>query len=198
MGAEAPFKEELTQEYELFIFIEEQGLEVELISVLKIDKKTENGFTGSYGFTEIFVNGDPMENDPLPAEFSANGVLMGIEGDEGPAMRRMYLPFFFAYPDEAVEVCDTWKYADDEDEAVDGHRTVVEYKAVEEDRVGGKDALKIEFVLKEEGDAPMTGDGHFWVDKDGIVLKYEMNLESWPVPIAGQVVSAEITGEIID
>ena len=113
-------------------------------------------------------------------------------------MRRMYLPFFFAYPDKAVEVGDTWKYADKEDEAVDGHRTVVEYKVVVEDKVGKKDALKIEFKLKEEGNAPMTGEGHFWVDRNGIVLKYEMNLESWPVPMVGEAFNAEITGEIID
>ena len=194
----APFKEKLTQEYELLIFIEEGGMEVEVISVLEIDKKTEEGFTGSFGFTEIYVGGEPMEGGTSPAEFSANGVLMGIEADEGPGVRRMYLPFFFAYPDKTVEVGDTWKYADKEDEAVDGHRAVVEYKVVEEDKVSAKDALKIEFKLKEEGDAPMTGDGHFWVERSGVVLKYEMNLESWPVPMAGEAFNAEITGELID
>lgn len=193
-----PFKEELTLEYEMLVFIDDQGLEAEIIAVLKIDKKTDKGFAGSYGFTEIYVNGEPIENSALPAEFSANGVLMAIEADESPAMRRMYLPFFFAYPDKAVEVGDTWKYADKEDEAVDGHRTILEYKVIEEDKVGGKDALKIEFKLKEEGDAPMTGDGHFWVDRNGVVLKFKMNLESWPVPIAGDVVDAEISGEIMD
>ncbi|MCH8978506.1 MAG: hypothetical protein IH945_04595 [Armatimonadetes bacterium] len=197
----APFKEELTQEYEMLVFLDmgEQEMEVELIAVLKIDKKTDKGFSGSFAFTDIFLDGSPGEGGTWPVEINASGVLMGVEADEGPGMRRMCLPFFLAYPDKTVSVGDTWKYADKEDDAVDGHRLLVEYKVVEETRVGKNDALKIEFKLKEEGNAPMTGVGHFWVDKNGVVLKYEMDLESWPVPIADdQVFDAEITGEIMD
>lgn len=196
-----PFKEKLTQQYEVLIYIDMGGqeMDVEITAELKIDKKTEKGFSGTYGFTEIFVAGDPQDSEVWPVEFKSNGVLKSLDADEGPGMRRMFLPFFIAYPDKSVSVGDTWKYADSEDDKLDGHMAVMDYKVISEEKVGKKDALKIEFNLKEIGSAPMTGKGHFWVDRNGNVLKFKFNLEGWPVPIADdQVFAAEVSGEIID
>ena len=194
-----PFKEKLTLEYDVLILIDAGGMdrEVEILSELKIEKKTDKGFEGSFGFTEIYVDGESQPAETWPAVFGANGMLKTMEADELDT-RRMYLPFFMVYPGKTVAVGDTWKYSDKEDEAVAGHRAVIEYKVISEEKVGKQEALKIEFKLKEEGPAPMTGDGHYWINKEGVILKYKMNLSGWPVPMVGQSFDAEISGEIVD
>jgi len=195
-----PFKEKLQQEHDVLIYISMGGEErdVELISQLKIDKKTDTGYEGTYGFKDIYVGGQPQDGGTWPAKFNSGGMIMSMEADEGPGMRRMFLPFFMVYPDKAVAVGDTWKHADKDDEAVDGHTVTVEYKALEVTKAGKADALKVEFKLKEKGPAPMVGDGYFLLGRDGRVLKYKINIEGWPVPIAGTTFNAVITGEIVD
>lgn len=195
----SPFKEKLTQQHDVLILIDagDMDMEVEIVSELKIDKKTDKGFSGSFGFIEIYLDGMSQPAETWNSEFGSNGMLKTMDADDLD-MRRMFLPFFMVYPDKEVAVGDTWKYSDKEDEAVAGHRAVIEYKVIAEETVGKQAALKVQFKLKEEGPAPMTGEGHYWINKEGVILKYKMNLEGWPVPMAQSTFSAEISGEIVD
>jgi hypothetical protein len=109
----------------------------------------------------------------------------------------MLLPFFFAYPDKPIEVGGTWTYKDTGEEKVDGHTANFEYKLVGTEDLKSKKAHKVTVKFNEDGPEPLKGDGTYWIGEDGRVLKYELNVSGWPVPVVGQIFTAKITGEIV-
>ncbi|HTQ10719.1 MAG TPA: hypothetical protein VMI31_11650 [Fimbriimonadaceae bacterium] len=98
------------------------------------------------------------------------------------------------YPDKEVKVGDKWT---EKFKPKDGKDVTVDYEVVEQTKVGDADALKIKGKLSEDG--PMKGDCTYWIGKDGAMLKFELDLKSWPVPFAGDPhdFDVKMKGEIV-
>ena len=55
--------------------------------------------------------------------------------------------------------------------------------------VDGVNTVVIGATLKEAGDSPITGTGTWWLSKVGKVVKFEVKLTNWVVPMAGSDVT---------
>jgi hypothetical protein len=125
-----------------------------------------------------------------------NGIVKSVDSHYGPGMRRMVLPFYFAYPERPVAIGGTWAYKDDKADETDGHVTDFEYKLVGPEAVNSKKAHKVTVKFNEQGPAPLKGTGTYWIGEDGRVLKFDLDVTGWTVPVASQVFKARITGEL--
>ena len=195
----APYKDNESDKYTVVMKIQDQGQEMAVDMVLerKISKKTDKGFEGTIGWTQLFAEGEQLPDETFEIALKPNGVLKSIKSDYGDAMRRMFLPFFFTYPEKAVAKDAAWTYKDEQEDETDAHKASVEYKVVGEEKVKDKQAMKVSFTMAEEGPSPMKSSGFFWVAQDGKVLKYELDVTGWPVPVAGSVFDAKITGDLV-
>ena len=195
----APYKDNESDKYTVVIKIQDQGQEMAVDMVLerKIAKKTDKGFEGTFGWTQLFVEGEQQPDETFAIVLKPNGVLKSVKSDYGDAMRRMFLPFFLAYPDKSVAKDAAWTYKDEQEDEADAHKASVEYKVVGEEKIKDKQAMKVSFTMTEEGPNPMKSSGFFWVAQDGKVLKYELNVTGWPVPVAGSVFDAKITADLV-
>ena len=171
--------------------------QVDMTAHYKVAKKTDKGFEGSFAWTNLTVGGEGEQPDEtFNVVLKPNGMLKSVDSTYGPGMRRMLIPFYFVYPDKAIEKGATWKYEDEKADETDGHTESIEYKLVGTEKVKDKDATRVDFKITEKGPEPMKGDGAFWVGADGRVLKFEINITGWPVPVASQVFDAKVKGEI--
>ncbi|HXH60498.1 MAG TPA: DUF6263 family protein [Fimbriimonadaceae bacterium] len=195
----APYKQDSTLDYEVVMTLH-NGPEQNNVDMLihhATTKKSDSGYEGTYGWTELYVDDQPQLDQTFGVTLKANGVLKAVTSDYGDGMRRMFLPFMFVYPDKRVDVGDTWTYKDAAEDEMDGHKATIVFKVVDTDTIKEKKVLKIESHLTEDGPDPMKSDGTFWVAEDGTVLKYKFKVTEWPVPVAQQVFQdADVTATL--
>jgi hypothetical protein len=51
--------------------------------------------------------------------------------------------------------------------------------------VGGVDALKVDVKFTEDGEGGVSAKSTWWLNKSGKVLKFEVKVTDWVVPMAG-------------
>jgi hypothetical protein len=195
----APYKEKEATKYKVQIEINDQGttINVEMNASVSTSKKTDKGFEGTFSWTDLMVDGGQQEDMTFDTMLKPDGTLKGVKSDLGDGMRRMLLPFYFSYPGKAVTTDATWSYKDASEDEVDAHKATIDYKVVGVEKIKDKEALKVSVKLAEAGPDPMKADGFYWIGKDGRILKYELNVTHWPVPVAGQTFDAKIKAEIL-
>ncbi len=171
-----------------------QDHEAKFKSVLTINSKTDKETKGSGTWTNLMLDGAEQTQDDPPkwdVVFNPNGSL--ASAGESADYARMISPMTFIYPDKEVKVGDKWsaKY-----KPKDGKDISVDYEVLEQTKVGEVDVLKIKGKISEDG--PMKGDNVYWVGKDGKLVKFDLSLTAWTVPIAGGPgeIDAKIKGEI--
>lgn len=194
----APYQEKDDLKYAINIDIDAAGntMRVEMSANYKISKKTDKGFEGSFGWTNLYVEGEMQPDESFSLMLKSNGTLKSVKSDYGDGMRRMLLPFFFSYPEKAVAKDATWTYADTSDEAMDGHTAKCEYKVVGMDKFRDAEVMKVSVSITETGPTPMKGSGFYWIGKDGKLVKFDIDVTEWTVPVAGQAFNAKLKGEL--
>ena len=120
-----------------------------------------------------------------------NGAILKMEGDTEDSYRRMLAPLNFVYPDHPVAEGDKWKI--EVKPVGTGANLTYAYEAQRKEIVDDTNTLVIAVKITEEGKEPITGTGFWWLSKVGKVIKFEMKLENWIVPMAG----SEVTNVII-
>lgn len=192
----APYVEGATLSYDLVADLDMGGnpLDVEIKLELKTTKKTDSGFEGTGGFAKVYVQGEEMDGMSLGVTLGTNGLLKSVTSDMGSAMRRMFMAFYFCYPTEPVGEGGKWTVQDET--ATDGHKAKFEYTLGGTENVGETATTKVTVAITEDGAEPMKADGTYWVASDGKVMKFELNMKGWPVPVAGQAFSGKIKGTI--
>ena len=137
---------------------------------------------------------DDIEGEEIPAwdaTVDKNGAILKMEGDTEDSYRRMLAPLNFVYPDHPVAEGDKWKI--EVKPVGTGANLTYAYEAQRKEIVDDTNTLVIAVKITEEGKEPITGTGFWWLSKVGKVIKFEMKLENWIVPMAG----SEVTNVII-
>lgn len=167
--------------------------EVRFNHTLTIASKSEAEIKGKGSWTEFVFDGnvDPDQDATWEISLKPDGSIISA-GKSGDYVK-MLAPVLFVYPNKEVKPGDKWtaKFkASPTDKEV-----AVNYEVAELVKVGEVDALKV--TAKFSGEGPFKGGGAYWLSKDGVLLKYELDLKSWTVPLAGQSdFDAKVVGEI--
>jgi hypothetical protein len=142
----------------------------------------------TYGWEKLSI--DDQEGQELPgwdAIVGPRGQLLKMDGGTEDNYRRMLSPLVFVYPEKPIVVGDKWdlqvKPADS------AQKFTYSYEAKSKEMVDGVNTVVIGATLKEAGDSPITGTGTWWLSKVGKVVKFEVKLTNWVVPMAGSDVT---------
>ncbi|MCH7904667.1 MAG: hypothetical protein IH944_08910 [Armatimonadetes bacterium] len=187
-----PYEADKTYEYLVEIDIDDEatGFQalVTLESVMTISKAVDDGFEVQLKWLDMEVEGDYQDDSEFTAELSTSGLITKMEDDEGVDYRSMFVSFMFVYPNKTVSVGDKWSYEEKDDEIK------VLLEAVAEETVRGTKTLKVRAKITE-GENGMTCTGDYWLTADGELLKYELDLKNWFVPMVGMAFDAKVTAK---
>lgn len=161
---------------------------------LTIASKSEVEFSGKGSWTGFVFDGneDPDQDATWEISFKPDGSI--IRAGKSSDYATMLAPVLFVYPNKVVQPGDKWR-AKFKPSPTD-KEILVDYEVAEVGKVGAADALKV--TAKFSGEGPFKGDGTYWLSKDGLLLKYELDLKHWTVPLSGQSdFDAKVAGEIV-
>jgi hypothetical protein len=199
-GPKPPYKDSESTKYAVKMNIDDPSsgtqVAVEMNTSYKIAKKTDKGYEGTFGWTQLMVEGAEQPDEEFKIVLKPNGFLKTVDSSYGPGMRRMLLPFFFSYPEKPLAPGATWKYKDDDADKTDAHMCDFEYKLEGTEMYKSKKAQKVLVKFNEIGPDPLKGSGTYWVNGEGRVVKFELSVTGWTVPVAGQIFTAKINGEL--
>lgn len=194
----APFKGDWKTEYATTVNIREQQEEISVEMNIKwqTDKKDQNAQSVIVSWSGITVNGNPMDQDSSwTASISPTGSIKKIVGAEDD-YRRMLMPFAFIYPEKPVNVGDSWTSAGSV-EGISETDWTFEAKVEKNEMTQGRDTLRVATKLKEKSAGALEVNGNWWIAKDGTVVKFNLDLKNWLVPLAdGQTFSAIVSGKL--
>ena len=164
------------------------------LTLKEVDK--EKSFPAEMSWNELLVDGGQAMGDmSWNVRLNPKGLVSeGAEGDD--SIRRMLTPLVFVFPDKPVGVGDTWTETLKAGTDKDDQSVTLEFKAEAIEKVKDVDALKVTEKLTEKGPEGTTGEGTWWVSKEGKVLKFETKVKKWLVPMAGSAFEATIKGEL--
>ncbi|HWA84558.1 MAG TPA: hypothetical protein VG820_14035 [Fimbriimonadaceae bacterium] len=168
--------------------------DVQFKRTLTIDPKVDDGAKGKESWTDFLFDGnaDPDQDATWDIALKGDGSV-ATAGESGDYVK-MVSPFFVVYPNKEVKKGDKWT-AKLKPSAAD-KEIGVEYEVLDEAKVGDADALKVKATFSGEG--PFKASNTYWLSKSGEILKFELDLTSWTVPLAGQSdFDAKVTGEIV-
>lgn len=190
-----PYKKGETVGWNTRVSVNAQGIDLTigltyLFQVTEVSEKETRGFVR---FADLEVEGMTQEDDgEYDLRLNPRGFAHASQSEHGDAFRRMSAPLFFLYPDKPVNVGDKWTV---EYKGTQGGNFAYTCEAKAEEKVGEKDALKVQMTVTEDAGDKTSSDGMFWIGKDGKVLKYEIKVKNWIVPMAdGQPVDATLVG----
>lgn len=171
-----------------------QNHEAIMKQTVSFESKSEKEIKGSASWSELQVDGQDMggEDTAWSLTLNPNGTI--ASAGESDDYSRMLAPFAFAYPDKEVKVGDKWtvKFVPFKD----AREMTAAYEVLEQTKVGEIEALKVKGKLTDAGSG-LVSDGSYWVGKDGKVLKFDLDVKSWVVPMAGAgEFDAKIKGEL--
>ena len=150
--------------------------------------KTAEKSVVTYNWDKLSI--DDQEGQELPgwdAVTGPHGEILKMDGDADDNYRRMLSPLVFVYPDKTVSIGDKW--TSEVKPIYKAGKITYVYEAKSKEMVDGNSALLIRVKLTEEGANPILGDGTWWLSKVGKVVKFEMKLSNWVVPMAGSDVT---------
>lgn len=169
----------------------------EFTVVREIGDPDGSNHKAKFSWANLTVDGQEQGEDASwDVAIGPRGTVVSTTDMMGDDIRRMLSPMTFAYPEKPVGEGDKWTaevrpYKDKDDFLL---TYAYEVKGIEQ--VDGADALKIAATLTEMGRDAMSAEGLWWVGKDGAVLKFEMKVKNWVVPMAGgEPIDAKMTGK---
>lgn len=143
----------------------------------------------TYNWEKLSV--DDQEGQELPgwdAITGNQGQLLKMDGGTEDAYRRMLSPLVFIYPEKPIVVGDKWEVPVKPSD--NSQKLTYSYEAKSKETVDGVNTIVIAVKFKEDGDKDsMSGTGSWWLSKVGKVVKFEMKLANWIVPMAGSDVT---------
>ena len=177
------------------------GMDVEakMKQQLEIASKDEKQIKGKGNWSDITVNGDSQaEGDgPWDIVLNPNGSLVSAHDSTDHA--RMLTPAAFIYPDKEVKAGDKWQVKFKP--AKDAKEFTSDFEVVAIEKVGDVEAMKVKAKMVEgakEGEG-MSANNLYWIGKDGKVLKFELDIKNWVVPMATGMpdFDAKVKGELV-
>ncbi len=138
----------------------------------------------TYGWEHLTIDDEQGQEIPAwDAVAGSQGQILKMDGDAEDSIRRMLSPMVFAYPDKPVAVGDKWSVVITPPDKGQTFTYNCEAAAIKD--VDGTPTLLVAVKVKEDGPDAITGSGTWWVSKEGKVLKFELKLKTWVVPMAG-------------
>lgn len=182
-----PYQPKESDSWDVRVTLAELGIGANMQAELSVDVKDEKGISCKYSYKNIEVDGGAAtaEDETNSALLSLRGEILSVNAEPRTDMRRMASVFFFVYPENPIKVGDSWevetKFEDKEVRSIKRS-----YKVIAIEKVENINVMKIFTSFAETGNSPMSGDGHFWMTKEGYIHKIELNVKAWPVPMANQ------------
>lgn len=142
----------------------------------------------TFNWERLSIDGQPgVDQDPWEVVEGKQGQLLKMRGDLSSDYRRMLAPTVFIYPEKPVAVGDKWEA--EVDPLDGGKKMTYSYDAKSLDTTDGNAALLVSAKLVEAGDQGIQGEGFWWLSRVGKILRFEMKLSNWVVPMAGSEAS---------
>jgi len=138
----------------------------------------------SFKWEKLLVDDhEGQETDPWDIVVGPRGELLKMDSENEDTYRRMLSPLVFIYPEKPVSLGDKWSV--EVKPTVTGAKITYDYEAKSKELVDGINTVVVALTLKEAGVDATNGEGFWWLSKVGKVVKFEMRLENWVVPMAG-------------
>lgn len=170
--------------------------EAEFTLVREYGAKDGETQKATMGWSGLIVDGNELGQElTWDVSVNARAAVVGTIAEEGDDIRRMLSAMTFTYPDKPVGEGDKWSLEIRPYTGKDDFMLTYAYEVKGVESVDSVDALKITLKLTEKDQYGMTGEGTWWVGKDGSVLKFEMKMKNWVVPMAGEPFDATIIGK---
>ncbi|MCB8932020.1 MAG: hypothetical protein M9921_01780 [Fimbriimonadaceae bacterium] len=173
------------------------GHQAEFTMVREIGDADGANHKATCAWSKLLVDGGEVGEDPTwDVSFGPRGALVGTTDMMGDDIRRMLSPMTFVYPEGAVGDGDKWTAEVRPFKGKDDLLLTYAYEVKGVEKVDGADALRVAATLTEKGQDAMSAEGTWWVGKDGGVLKFQMKVTNWVVPMAGgDLMNATMTGK---
>lgn len=146
---------------------------------------------------KLVVDDEEMDAEARwDVSIAPRGAIVATTDTMGDDIRRMLSPMAFVYPEAAVGEGDKWNAEVRPYKGKDDYLLTYAYEVKGIEKVGDVDALRVAAVMTEKGEDAMQGEGTWWIGKNGQVLKFEVKVKNWVVPMAGgEPMEAKITGQ---
>ncbi len=174
--------------------VSEHAVQSVVTHILKIASDVDGKATGTLDFTDMEINGNKSGFDAPTWDmvFARDGMLTTAGG--GPDCLRQLAPTTFIYPNKEVAVGATWEATLKFDE--NGKGAKAKFTVLEMTKLHEEDVLKVKTTLAEE--SGLHSEGLFWLSKEGMVLKYKVDVKNWTVAGSGiPSLDAKLTGELV-
>jgi|GEM_PF-3351723 len=151
----------------------------------------------NYAWEKLELDGNPVQ---IPATYDVimddTGVVQDKTGTDEDEIRRYASIYSFSYPKDPVKVGDKWK-VEVTPKASGAQKITYTFEVKEATKVKDKDVLKITSVETEAGSSGIHNEGTWYVNHDGAIVKFKLDVTNWVVPFAGSqaAVNAVIEGE---
>lgn len=197
----APYEAKAKHSWQVVVTANVGGMDVEakMKQHVVVDSVSEKEIKATASWTDLLVNGSEQQDDDSSwaLVLNPNGSL--VSAGEHVDYARMLTPAAFVYPGKEVKVGDKWT---SKVKPKDGKEITSDYEVVEIAKVGDVEAMKVKLKLSEEAPkdgVAMKAEGFHWVAKDGKVLKFELDIKNWIVPMAQGMpeFDAKVKGELI-
>lgn len=155
-------------------------------------------FEAKLAWSDLEVDGNEIgEENVFSCTCDARGAITATTSEMGDDVRRMLSPIVFVYPSSSIKMGDKWTFDFKPKKDGDEGMASWSYEVKGSEKVGDVDALKISSKFAEKGTSSMNATGNWWLAKDGRILKFDVDIKSWVVPMAGpETVNAVIKGEL--
>ncbi len=132
---------------------------------------------------DVLVDGEDEGEDDFKCFLGKDGHLLTVSSFYGEKMRLPIMTTFFIYPDRPIGIGDKWTATD---ESTISGKTKFDYEAKAEETTDGIPTLKVALHFgpedKNKAKDEFSGEGYFWVSKDGIVRKFKLKQKNVLIP----------------
>lgn len=180
------------------------GTDAEITSIVKRTVKSvgEGSIAYEGAFEELKVMlGEtefPVEPEPVSLEIRPSGELVTIEGGLIQIdMARLYLAFSPILPKSEVATGAKWSVDIPAGAKSGVPAATFEGTYVGPEKVGEKEAFKVTATIQEKGGEGFFSKATFWLDKEGVTLKFEADIRGLPIPQLGMNVDAKMSGVLV-
>ena len=151
----------------------------------------------TYLWKGLTVDGQEVGEDTAwDVTVGPRGAVLATTDMMGDDIRRMLSPMAFVFPEKPVGEGDKWTAEVRPYKDKDDFLLTYSYEVKGVETLDGSEALKVALTLVEKSTDGMNGEGTWWIGKDGSVLKFEMKVKNWIVPMAGSdLIEAKIAGK---
>ena len=124
-----------------------------------------------------------QEVPPWDAIMGERGEILKMDADVDDSYRRMLSPLLFVFPEKPVGVADKWSFTAKPSGV--GPKITYSYEVKKTELVKDVQTLVMIEKYAEDDKEGSTGEGTWWISRAGRVIKFEIKLKNWSVPVAG-------------